>query len=174
MSGPDDNRDLMAYRPKTYAKRCCLFLCFLSFALCLLASVVPAQEDILKLIETKQIELMERERALTRDEQRMNIIRKQVDEKIEAYSKLLLRVDAAIKILEQAKGEKIDSVVKAYEVMSPEDAAVRLSSLDDNTILQIMTRMKSKKAGAIMGLMEPKKAAALTKNMTALPIKHEN
>jgi flagellar motility protein MotE (MotC chaperone) len=173
MNGPD-NRDLTAYRVMTYAKRCGLFLCFLTFVLCLFASVVPAQEDILKLIETKQIELMERERALTRDEQRMNIIRKQVDEKIEAYSKLLLRVDAAVKILEQAKGEKMDSVVKAYEVMSPEDAAVRLSSLDDNTILQIMTRMKSKKAGAIMGLMEPKKAAALTKNMTALPIKHEN
>ena len=157
-------------RLQTRARRAWLFVICLSFTVCLLASAAPAQDDMLRLIETKRLEQKDREEALKHEEQRLNIIRTQVDERIEAYSKLLVKVEAAVKILEQARGEKIDGVVKAYEVMSPEDAAAKLSTLDNNTIYQIMTRMKSKKAGAIIALMNPQKAAALTRKMAAIPV----
>jgi len=148
------------------------------FALCLFAilcwcaSPVLAQDDMLKLIEAKRIEQKEKEETLKRDETRLIALKKEVDGKIEAYSRLLVQVEAALKKVEQVKGEKIENVVKAYEVMSPEDAAVRLSALDDDTALQIMTRMKSKKAGAIIAVMEPRKAALLTKSMTTVQIKN--
>ncbi len=145
----------------------------LSSVICLLASPLFAQEDTLKLIETKRIEQQGKEETLKREEQRLNVLRKEVDEKIEAYTKLLAQVEASFKKVEQIKGEKLENVVKAYESMPPEDAAVRLSVLDNPTALLIMTRMKSKKAGAIIALMAPQKAAALTKSMTASPIKSQ-
>ena len=151
-----------------------LMLCLSPVILCLtLTCTASAEDDMLKIIEAKRIELKEKEELLKREEQRLNALRKAVEEKIEAYTKLLTQVETTIKKIEEAKGEKLENVVKAYETMPPEDAAARLSVLDETTTLLIMSRMKSKKAGAIIGLMEPHKAAALTKSMTTLHLANQ-
>lgn len=160
-----------ADRITKYGKRSGILILCLSSALFLFVPSLPAQEDMLKLIETKRLEQQGKEEALKREEQRLNVLRKEVDEKIAAYTKLLAQVEASLKKVEQVKGEKLENVVKAYESMPAEDAAVRLSVLDNPTALLIMTRMKSKKVGAIIALMAPQKAAALTKSMTTNPIK---
>jgi flagellar motility protein MotE (MotC chaperone) len=139
--------------------------------LILFATAAHAQDDMVKLVESKRLELKEKEEGLKREEERLTALRKDVDEKIAAYSRLLSQVEATLKRIELVKGEKIENVVKAYEVMAAEDAAVRLSALDDETALQIMTRMKSKKAGAIIAAMTPHKAASLTRSMTTLTMK---
>ncbi len=140
-------------------------------AFLLFAATVPGQDDVIKLVEAKRLELKEREDAIKREEERLKALRADVEEKIAAYTSLLAKVEASLKRVEQVKGEKIENVVKAYEVMAAEDAAVRLSALDDETALQIMTRMKSKKAGAIIAAMSPHKAASLTRSMTNLTMK---
>ena len=162
-------------KQRTAVRRKLLILVLPSVILCLtfFAFSAFAQEDMLKIIETKRIELKEKEDHLKQEEQRLNILKKAVEEKIETYTKLLAQVEATIKKVEQVKGEKLENVVKAYETMPPEDAAARLSVLDDATTLLIMGRMKSKKAGAIIALMEPRKAAALTKSLTSLPLAQE-
>jgi flagellar motility protein MotE (MotC chaperone) len=136
-----------------------------------LISTAVAQDDMVKLVEAKRVELKEKEESLRLEEARLNALRKDVDEKIATYTKLLAQIESVLKKAELAQGEKIQNVVKAYEVMSAEDAAARLSALDDATVLQIMTGMKSKKAGAIIAAMAPKKAASLTRSMTALTTK---
>ena len=153
-------------------KRMFSVFCLFSI-LCLLAAAAFAQEDPLRVIEEKRLEIKEREDALKRDEQRLTALKKDVDEKIQAYTDLLARVEAALKRVEQVKGDKIENVVKAYEAMPAEDVASRLAALDNETALLIATRMKSKKIGAAIALMDPQKAAALTKNMTILTIKNK-
>lgn len=152
------------------SKRTLVAFCLTS-VFCLLAAVASAQEDPLRVVEEKRLELKEREDALKRDELRLAALKKDVDEKIQAYTELLARVEDALKRVEQVKGDKIENVVKAYEAMPAEDAAVRLAALDNDTALLIMTRMKSKKVGAAIAFMEPHKAAMLTKSMTVLVIK---
>jgi flagellar motility protein MotE (MotC chaperone) len=150
-----------------------LLVFFLTAVFCLLAAAAPAQEDPLRVVEERRLELKEREEALKRDELRLAALKKEVDEKIQAYTDLLARVEAALKRVEQVKGDKIENVVKAYEAMPAEDAATRLAALDNDTALLILTRMKSKKVGAAIALMDPQKAAALTKNLTVLVIKNK-
>jgi len=145
-----------------------LFLLSVTAVLCLLTSAVPAQDDPVKAVEAKRVELKEKEETLKRDEVRLNALKKEVEAKIEAYSRLLAQMEAVLKRVEQAKGDTIENVVKAYEVMSPEDAAVRITALDNDTALRIMTHMKSKKAGAIIAVMEPHKAAAITQRLASL------
>jgi len=171
MSKAEDRGQRTEDRPTTGDKKHRVFVLCLSSVICLLASSVPAQEDAVKLVETKRMELKEKEAMLKKEEERLSVLRKEVDEKIEAYSKLLAQVEASIKKVDQVKGEKIESVVKAYESMTASEAAARLAVLDADIALQIMTRMKSKKAGAIMASMEPRKAAALTKSMANLTVK---
>jgi flagellar motility protein MotE (MotC chaperone) len=126
-----------------------------------------AQDDMVKFIESKRAELNDREERLKKEEQRLTALQKDVDEKIDRYTKLLAQIETALKRLEQARQNRVESVVKAYESMAPEEAASRLSVLDDQTALLILQGMKSKKAGLVMAAMEPRRAAHLTRRLTA-------
>jgi flagellar motility protein MotE (MotC chaperone) len=145
-------------------------LLVLSFTavLCLLTTVISAQDDPVKALEAKRTELKEKEEALKRDEVRLNALKKEVEARIETYSRLVAQMETVLKRVEQVKGDAIENVVKAYETMTPEEAAVRISALDNDTALRIMTRMKSKKAGAIIAVMEPRKAATLTQRLASI------
>jgi len=148
-----------------------LTVIILPFVLCILAPAVSAQDDALKLVETKRIELKDKEEQLKREEERLNALRKDVDEQIAAYTRLLDRVESALRKVEQARNEQLENIVKAYEVMAAENAAARLSALDNQTALQILTHMKSKKAGAIIAAMAPGKAASLTRGIAAFAVR---
>jgi flagellar motility protein MotE (MotC chaperone) len=147
-----------------------LFPALLLCALCAGSSAF-AQEDVFRLVEEKRLELKAREDALKKEEERLNILKKDVEEKIDKYTKLLNRVDAALKKAEQVQDERLLNMAKLYESMSPESAAAQLSALDTETAAQILLRMKSKKAGPVIALLKSNKAVILTKKMTSLQIK---
>lgn len=139
--------------------------------LCLVLSVsraLWAEDDMVRFIERKQAELNNREDAVKREEERMAALLREVEERIEKYTKLLAQIEKALNKLEQVKNERLDSIVKSYESMPPEDAAARITSLDHETAVSIMQRMKSRKAGAVMAAMQPAKAAELTKALASL------
>ncbi len=125
-----------------------------------------AQDDLVKFIEKKRVELTEKEDALEKEDERLKALRRDVDERIDKYTKLLSQIEETLKKIEAAKNERMEHLVKTYEAMPTEEAAARLSALDEPTAVKIIFRMKSKKAGAVMAAMEPKKVAAITESMT--------
>lgn len=136
--------------------------------LALSSASIAGEEDALRYIEQKKAELDEREAAVKREEERIAALRREADQRIEKYTKLLAKIEDALKRLEAAKTERMQSVVKLYEAMPPEEAAARISELDEETALVIIKGMKSRKAGVVMSFMEPKKAAELTQAMAQL------
>jgi flagellar motility protein MotE (MotC chaperone) len=132
------------------------------------AKAATSGEKTLKPEEMKRGDLTDREEALRREEERLKVLRKELDEKIDKYTKLLAQMEETLKAVETAKGERYEHLIKAYEAMPNEDAAARLATLDEPTAVKIIVRMKSKKAGAVMAAMEPKKAAALTEGMISV------
>ena len=64
-------------------------------------------------------------------------------------------------IREAAAGEQMDSVSKAMKGMKPEQAAAVIARLDRGLAAEILRRMKSSDAGAILGLLKPELAAEL-------------
>ena len=133
-----------------------------------LEGIVLAQDDMILFIQKKQRELKEREESLAKNEERLKALRKDIDERIVKYESLLNQLETILKKMEHAQEEKIDYVVKAYEVMPPEEAATRLSELSEGTAVKIIRKMKPKKAGTIMAYMDSKKVASLTESMTTL------
>jgi flagellar motility protein MotE (MotC chaperone) len=125
-----------------------------------------AQDDVIKFIEEKQKDLKQKEDRLETEEKRLNILKKDVEEKMSKYTKLLGDLENKLKEIEKIRGERLDYIVKVYEGMPPEDAAVKLNSLDDQTAAEIITRMKSRKASAIMAYIDGKKAASITYGIT--------
>lgn len=126
---------------------------------------VYGQNDSLKLILNKQKALKEREDNLRKEEERLKALSRELDEKIERYSKLLTQIEDALKDIKKERDERFQHVVKTYEAMPPEEAAQRISELDEKTATKILFMMKPKKASAIMAVMEPKKVAILTKGI---------
>lgn len=126
---------------------------------------VYGQNDSLKLILNKQKALKEREDNLRKEEERLKALSRELDEKIERYSKLLTQIEDALEDIKKERDERFQHVVKTYEAMPPEEAAQRISELDEKTATKILSMMKPKKASAIMAVMEPKKVAILTKGI---------
>jgi flagellar motility protein MotE (MotC chaperone) len=120
------------------------------------------QEDPGKIVEQKRQELTEKERRLKSEEERIKNIEKEVEGKIQKLNQLLIQIEGALKKLAEVRSEKLDHLVKTFEAMPPEEAAIRLSALDKPLAVQIIFRMTSKKAGPIMALMEPQKVAEIT------------
>jgi flagellar motility protein MotE (MotC chaperone) len=120
------------------------------------------QEDTGKNLELRRQELTEKERHLKNEEERIKNIEKEVEGKIQKLNHLLSQIETALKKLAEIRSEKIEHLVKAFEAMPPEEAAIRLSSLEKNLAVQIIFKMNSKKAGPIMALMDPKKVAEIS------------
>ncbi len=124
-----------------------------------------AEDDILRVVEKQRIELAQKEDALKKEETRLNALKSEVDGNIEKYTKLLEQIDNALNGIKEANNKNLKHVAKAYEAMEPEDAATRLEDLDKTTSVKILLMMSSKKAGAVMGVMEPARAAQITKDL---------
>lgn len=135
---------------------------FLSGVLIINLPLGHSQEDPGKVIEQKRQELTEKERRLKNEEERIKNIEKEVDAKIQRLNQLLSQIEGALKKLSETRSERIDHLVKTFEAMPPEEAAIRLSNLDKSLAVQIIFKMNSKKAGPIMAMMEPKKVVEIT------------
>jgi flagellar motility protein MotE (MotC chaperone) len=74
---------------------------------------------------------------------------------------LLPTTPVSASALREAASEQIDSVSKAVKGMKPEQAAAVVARLDRGLAAEILRRMKSTDAGAILGLLKPDLAAEL-------------
>lgn len=113
----------------------------------------------------KATDFAERERALKAEEERLLVLRKEVDLKIAKYEKLLGETEEKQKRKQEEKDAKIDQLVKLFEGMSPEGAAARLAALDDGMAAAILGRMKGRKASAALSVMEPKRVAVIAQKI---------
>lgn len=127
---------------------------------------VSAEDDFARIVEKKRQEFAKKEETLKKEEERINSLRKDFEERAGKYSELLVRVEDIMKKIGAETDERLQHMVKAYETMAPEDAAARISAMDEKTAVKILIRMKSKKVGTLMAFMEPAKAVSLTKSIT--------
>jgi flagellar motility protein MotE (MotC chaperone) len=134
----------------------------------LLAVNVHAADDIASIIEKQRNELIQKEELIKKETERLKILKKEVEEDIVEYTKLLKQIEKSLTQAQEIGNQRLRHVSKAYEAMQPEDAALRLSGLDNETAVQILLKMNSKKAGLVIGMMESEKATKLTKVIAKL------
>jgi flagellar motility protein MotE (MotC chaperone) len=73
-----------------------------------------------------------------------------------------------------ADGDAMEELGKIYGAMKAEEAAPLFDRLDDTTVLRIFQHMKQRQISAVLPLMKPEKAVALTELLggrTATPLK---
>lgn len=127
-----------------------------------------AGEDIAKVLEKQQKEIMQKEESIKEEMVRLETLKKEIEEDIAKYASLLKDIEKSLNQAEEIGVKRLKHVAKAYESMPPESAASRLSGLDNDTAILILLKMNSKKAGLVIGNMESKKATVLTKMIAKL------
>jgi flagellar motility protein MotE (MotC chaperone) len=124
------------------------------------------QEDPGKSADQKRQELLEKEGRLKKEEERLKTIEKEVEAKIQKLNQLLVQVEEGLKKIEEVRSGRLDHLVKVFEAMPPEEAAQKLTTMKKSVAIHILFKMNTKKAGAIMAFMEPKKVADITEEVT--------
>jgi len=85
--------------------------------------------------------------ATSLEEERLKILRADLQAQIEQLKKLKQELEVMQKGLEGKRQEQLTKVVKIYEAMAAEEAAKALEKLDDDTAVQILSSLKARSAG---------------------------
>ncbi len=99
------------------------------------------------------------------EEERLNIIRADIQKKISQLEKLKKEIEEAQKALQKEQDEEILKIAKIYAAMPPERAARKLETLSEDMAVLILTSLQPRIAGRIMAQMNPEKAASISKKM---------
>jgi len=139
---------------------------------------IDVPREVLEMLEQRKRDLDQREEAIRHNEQRLMIVRIQIEELLEQNEALEKKIQSA-----QAKEDRSQAKVnvekqllaqeertrlaKMYESMPSEDAAARLERMSDRRALEILRLVKSKTAGAILSQVKADRAAKLTEQLLA-------
>lgn len=116
-----------------------------------------------KALKAKEDELARKERSLRTLEQNL-------DKKLADLNALEARLKKMIADADVLKDQKIKHLVGVYTAMKPKSAALVIESLDKDLAVKILSGMRGRNAGEILGFVDPKKAASLSEALTRLQV----
>jgi flagellar motility protein MotE (MotC chaperone) len=130
--------------------------------------VQAAQESTLmhNLLE-KQKEFDSREKALKEEELKVEALKKDVAEKMEALRVLEERMSPTMESQKGERDKRYQSLARIYEVAPPEKAAAIFEKMDRKMAAEIMMRMNSKKAGAIWAHINHETGVQIAREITS-------
>ena len=109
--------------------------------------------------------LAERKKALDLREEDLNKmaaeIEKQkfeIEEKVKKIEETRLKISSVLEEKIKTDDAKIDTLVQMYSNMKPQQVAKVFETLDEDLVIDILSRMKKKVAGDILNLVKPEKA----------------
>lgn len=134
--------------------------------------------EVLGMLDQRKRDLDRREQTIRQNEERLMIVRGQVEELLdqnEALEKKIQSAQAKVPAQQaklQAEKERVaqdqrTQLAKMYEAMASEDAASRLERMPDRKAIEILRMVKAKTAGAILAQVKADRAAKLTEQLLA-------
>lgn len=140
---------------------------------------IEVPREVLEMLDQRKRDLDRREEVLRQNEERLMIVRGQVEELLEQNEALEKRLQSARAKEERPAAQPAKSHVdkdrtaqdqrsqlaKIFESMPSEDAAARLERMPDRKAVEILRMVKSKTAGAILSQVKADRAAKLTEQL---------
>ena len=123
---------------------------------------VTFEDELIKAIQRRELELDEREEALRLREEKLLALKRDIEAKLAELRSLKEDIESALNRIEGIEKKRLNRIVKIYEAMPPEDAAIRIERLDEDMAVRILSVMKEKKAGEILALVGLEKSVKLS------------
>jgi flagellar motility protein MotE (MotC chaperone) len=135
---------------------------------------VPS-ETLMKLMEARQQDLDRREAVVRRDEERLKLLRIDIEGLFKKQEKPGKPGVASPTVAKPGSGAaavpsaNLVHLSQAFETMPVEEAAQRIDKMKEAVALDLLARLKGKTAGAILAALSPGKAARLVEKLAANP-----
>ncbi|HEY8002730.1 MAG TPA: hypothetical protein VIE16_00800 [Phenylobacterium sp.] len=126
------------------------------------AGLSPAELQQLQNLGARRTQLDQRESDLSTQLALLAAAEAKVDAKMKALAGLKGDVQALLAQADGREASEVDRLVKVFEGMKPQDAAVRMAILEDSVRLPIAAKMKERSLAQIVGKMPPQDAKKLT------------
>ena len=142
---------------------------------------IDVPREVLEMLDQRKRDLDRREQSIRQNEERLTIVRGQIEELLdqnEALEKKIQNAQAkadrspspqakAQAEKERSAQEQRTQLAKIFESMPSEDAASRLEHMPDRKAIEILRMVKAKTAGAILAQVKADRAAKLTEQLLA-------
>jgi len=122
----------------------------------------PTELELLQNLSKRRAELDQRSEELDQRELLLKATEQRVQEKIDQLQKMQTQLDAALGKVDEQEDERLQSLVRIYEAMKPQEAAAIFDKLEQPVLMQVLTRMKDKSVAAILPHLDGDKARAIT------------
>lgn len=113
-------------------------------------------------ITRRTLDLEKKEDLLRAEEVKLSALRSDVNMKLRKIKKDTLALENILKELHKIDSDALAGLAKVYENMPPEEAASRLEKIEPKFAIRLFKAINSRKAGKILGFVEPGKAAKLS------------
>ena len=109
--------------------------------------------------------LAERKKTLDLREEDLNKLaaeiekqKSEIEEKIKKINETRTKISSVLEEKIKADDVKVETLVQMYSNMKPQQVAKVFETLDEDLVIEILSRMKKKVAGDILNLVKPEKA----------------
>lgn len=134
--------------------------------------IQPSEEKTLvEKLQERLRAVEERERELQLREERVAALQRDMEALAARQAKEAERLETRASALEEeqrrflAQDPALDHLIKIYESMDSEEAALRIEQMKEELALDILAALKGKKAGAVLSGVNPAKAARLSEGL---------
>lgn len=129
------------------------------------ATLSPEMFQMMETIERKNQELKKREEDLQLKEQALKTLEQQVRGDLEKIERAIVKSQEQFGLKEGLIEKNINSLVKVYSAMKPDEAAAILGTMEEDIAVSIISRMKSKNAGQILSKIGGKTAKNISERI---------
>ncbi|MBN1164722.1 MAG: hypothetical protein JXB45_09095 [Candidatus Krumholzibacteriota bacterium] len=119
----------------------------------------------LEAIGAQKAELENKREEIATLQSELEIEKKIVSENRENLKELQDRIGESLNLLEEEQQVRIDKLAKLYDSMKPEQAAPIAASLNMNLLVEIIVKMKEKKASKLMAAMPVTTSAEISRRL---------
>ncbi len=122
--------------------------------------------ESLSALRQKEIEISKKEEQLKEKEKNLGKIEKEVEQKVKDLLALQKQVQSVRTGALETQNSKVRSLAKIYGTMKPKEAAKLMENLDDKLVMGIIATLTPDEAAAILSLMDVKKAAKISEDLS--------
>lgn len=124
---------------------------------------------LFKLAERKKI-LDQREENLNKMVVEIAKQKEEIEEKLKKLEETRQKISTALEEKIKVDDSKVDTLVQMYTNMKPQQAAKVFETLDEELVIEILSRMKKKNAAEVLNLIKPEKAQIFAERYTGFRV----
>lgn len=121
-----------------------------------------------EILHDKEKALQEKESLLREKERRLMVLQQELQKKEKDIEALRQRAEKVLVELKALKDEDLSRLVAVYTAMKPAAAAPLVEKLDLSYAVEVILRMEPRKAAKLLSAIESKRAAAISRSITAV------